>query len=89
MPTIYCKKLNGYYFNEIYNIFQDENHQHLNGDDYLQQGIDLLKSGEFEDAENYIKKAIKGGNKSIPSGSVLVLVEIGCQLTANSRHTRS
>ena len=34
----------------------------LDGDDYLQQGIDLLESGELEEAETYLKKAIKGGN---------------------------
>ena len=35
----------------------------LDGDDYLQQGMDLLESGELEEAETYLKKAIKGGNK--------------------------
>ena len=35
----------------------------ISGDHYLQQGVELLKSGAFDDAETYIRKAIKGGNK--------------------------
>ncbi len=35
----------------------------ISGDDYLQQGVEFLKSGALDDAETYIRKAIKGGNK--------------------------
>ena len=34
----------------------------IGGDYYLQQGIKLLASGEYKEAETYIRKAIKGGN---------------------------
>ncbi len=32
----------------------------ISGDHYLQQGVELLKSGMFDNAETYIRKAIKG-----------------------------
>ncbi len=35
----------------------------ISDDHYLQQGVELLKSGAFDDAETYIRKAINGGNK--------------------------
>jgi tetratricopeptide (TPR) repeat protein len=35
----------------------------LSGDDYLQQGVESMESGKFKEAETYLRKAIKAGNK--------------------------
>lgn len=35
----------------------------IDSDDYLQQGIESFESGSFEEAETFLRKAIKAGNK--------------------------
>lgn len=45
----------------------------IDSNDYLQQGVRLIELGEFKEAEIYIRKAIKAGNKSafLPLGALL------------------